>query len=120
MNIKPIRTSEDYEEALTLIAPYFDNEPSAGSPEADQFEVLLLLIEAYEAKHHKISPPDPIEAIKFRMEQADLSVKDLEPMIGRSNRVYEILAGKRQLTLTMIRKLHKGLGIPAESLIGGM
>ena len=84
----------------------------------DDFEILLILIENYEAKHYAITPPDPIEAIKFRMEQAGLTPKDLEPMIGRSNRVYEILAGHRPLTLTMIRKLHAGLGIPAESLIG--
>jgi HTH-type transcriptional regulator / antitoxin HigA len=89
-----------------------------GTPDADQFEMLLMLIEVYEAKHHAIPPPNPIEAIKFRMEQAGLTPKDLEPMIGRTNRVYEILAGRRPLTLAMIRKLHKGLGIPAESLIG--
>lgn len=118
MDIKPIRTQEDYENALRFVAPFFDQEPEIGSADADQFEVLLMLIEAYESKHHYIGPPDPVEAIKFRMEQAGLSVKDLEPMIGRPNRVYEILTGKRQLTLPMIRKLHKGLGIPAESLIG--
>ena len=118
MDIKPIRTQEDYENALRQVTPFFDREPEVGSVDADQFEVLLMLIESYESKHHSISSPDPIEAIKFRMEQAGLSIKDLEPMIGRSNRVYEILTGKRQLTLPMIRKLHKGLGIPAESLIG--
>jgi HTH-type transcriptional regulator/antitoxin HigA len=116
--LKPIRTEAEYDNALRTVSLYFDNEPELGTPEADQFEILLILIEAYEAKHHAITPPDPIEAIKFRMEQAGLTLKDLEPMIGRSNRVYEILAGRRQLTLAMIRKLHTGLGIPAESLIG--
>jgi HTH-type transcriptional regulator/antitoxin HigA len=118
IELKPIRSEAEYENALRAVSPYFDNEPELGTPDADQFEMLLLLIEAYEAKHHPILPPDPIEAIKFRMEQAGLTPKDLEPMIGRSNRVYEILAGRRPLTLAMIRKLHKGLGIPAESLIG--
>lgn len=118
IEFKPIRSEADYENALRAVAPYFDNEPELGTPEADQFEMLLILIEAYEAKHHAIMPPNPIDAIKFRMEQAGLTPKDLEPMIGRSNRVYEILSGRRPLTLAMIRKLHKGLGIPAESLIG--
>lgn len=118
IELKPIRSEAEYENALRAVSPYFDDEPELGTPEADQFEMLLILIEAYEAKHHAIAPPDPIEAIKFRMEQAGLTPKDLEPMIGRSNRVYEILAGRRPLTLAMIRKLHTGLGIPAESLIG--
>ena len=76
-----------------------------------------MLIEAYEAKHHVILPADPIEAIKFRMEQANLKPKDLKSMIGELNRVYEVLAKKRSLTLPMIRRLHSALGIPAESLI---
>ena len=118
IELKPIRSEAEYENALRAVSPYFDKEPELGTPEADQFEMLLILIEAYEARYHAITPPDPIEAIKFRMEQAGLTPKDLEPMIGRSNRVYEILAGSRSLTLPMIRKLHKGLGIPAESLIG--
>ena len=118
IELKPIRSEAQYKNALRAVSPYFDNEPDLGTPEADQFEILLILIEAYEAKHHVIASPNPIEAIKFRMEQAGLTPKDLEPMIGRSNRVYEILAGRRPLTLAMIRKLHAGLGIPAESLIG--
>lgn len=118
MQLKPIRTEADYQAALQAVAPYFDNEPQAGSDDADQFEVLLLLIEHYEASHYPIAPPDPIEAIRFRMEQAGLTPKDLEPMIGRLNRVYEVLTRKRPLTLPMIRRLHAGLGIPAESLIG--
>lgn len=117
MELKPIHTEADYEAALEQVAPYFDNEPEPGTADADRFEVLVMLIEAYEAKHHRIAPPDPVEAIKFRMEQAGLTPKDLEPMIGRTNRVYEVLTRKRPLTLTMIRRLHAGLGIPAESLI---
>jgi HTH-type transcriptional regulator/antitoxin HigA len=78
---------------------------------------MLALIQVYEAKHHPIDPPDPIEAIKFRMEQQGLSVKDLEPYIGQLNRVYEVLNYKRPLTLRMIRGIHDGLGIPAEVLI---
>ena len=118
MQLKPIRTEADYQAALQAVAPYFEHEPQAGSDEADQFEVLLLLIEHYEASHYPIAPPDPVEAIRFRMEQAGLTPKDLEPMIGRLNRVYEVLTRKRPLTLPMIRRLHAGLGIPAESLIG--
>lgn len=117
MELKPIRTEAEYNEALRDVGQYFDNEPASGTPEADRFEILVMLIEAYEEKHYPIAPPDPIEAIKFRMEQAGLTPKDLEPMIGRSNRVYEVLARRRPLTLPMIRRLHAGLGIPAESLI---
>lgn len=117
MDIRPIRTKADYKAALKILSHYFDNEPYAGSEDADRFEILITLVQSYESKHHAILPPDPIEAIKFRMEQEGLSPKDLEPMIGRSNRVYEILNHKRSLTLPMIWKLHHGLGIPAEVLI---
>ena len=85
--------------------------------EGDRLEVLVTLVEAYEARHYPLDLPDPIEAIKYTMESKGLSVKDLEPMIGRSNRVYEILSRKRPLTLKMIWALHKRLGIPAECLI---
>ena len=85
--------------------------------DADRFDILVTLIQAYEEKHYPMLPPDPIDAIKFRMEQSGLVIKDLEPMIGRSNRVYEVLNRKRALTLPMIRRLHKGLGIPAEVLV---
>lgn len=118
MEFKPIHTKEEYEAALAAVEPYFDQEPPAGSVDADRFEIMIMLIEAYETKNYAVLPPDPIEAIKFRMEQAGLGIKDLEPMIGRSNRVYEILNHKRPLTLPMIRRLHRDLGIPAESLIG--
>ena len=117
MDIRPIRTEIDYQTALQAVSPFFDREPEPGSEQADRFEVMLALIEAYEAKHHTIDPPDAVEAIKFRLEQQGLSVKDLEPYIGQPNRIYEVLNHKRPLTLRMIRLLHKGLGIPAEVLI---
>ncbi len=118
MQIKPIRTENEYNEALLRVEPYFDNQPKVGTPEADLFEILVMLIETYEAKHYPIAPPDPIEAIKFRMEQGGLSIKDLVPLIGRATQVDAILARRRPLTLPMIRRLHATLGIPAESLIG--
>ncbi len=117
MDIRPIRTQEDYQATLREVSAFFDDEPEPGSPEGDRFEVLLTLLEAYEAKHFPIDSPDPVEAIQFRMEQGGLTPRDLQPMIGRLNRVYEVLNRKRSLTLNMIWKLHRGLGIPAESLI---
>lgn len=115
MNIKPIKTSVDYQEALKEIETLMMAE--ANTPEGEKLDVMVTLIEAYEAKHFPLDLPDPVEAIKFEMERKGLTVKDLEPMIGKSNRVYEILNRKRTLTLKMIWKLHDGLGIPAESLI---
>ena len=117
MEIRPIHTAADYRAALREISAYFNNEPEPGTPDGDRFEVLLTLVEAYEAKHFPVDLPDPVEAIKFRMEQAGLTPKDLVPAIGRLNRVYEILARKRPLTLNMIWRLHERFGIPAESLI---
>lgn len=117
MNIRPIRSEEDYRAALTQAEIFFDAEPDPDSPEGEFFEVLITLIEAYETKHYPIAPPDPIEAIKFRMDQMGLAPKDLEPMIGQRNRVYEVLNRKRPLTLKMIWKLHEQLGIPADALI---
>ena len=118
MNIQPIRTKADYKRALREVSAYFDNEPEPGSEDGDRFEILATLVEAYEAKHFPIEAPDPIEAIRFRMEQGGLTAKDLVPSIGQQNRVYEVLNRKRGLTLDMIRNLHRNLGIPAESLIG--
>jgi len=118
MNIHPIRTKADYKRALREVSAYFDNEPEPGSDDGDRFEILATLVEAYESKHFPIEAPDPIEAIRFRMEQGGLTVKDLVPSIGQPNRVYEVLNRKRGLTLEMIRNLHRNLGIPAESLIG--
>jgi HTH-type transcriptional regulator/antitoxin HigA len=89
----------------------------ADTPEGERLDVLTTLVEAYEKKHYRFDLPDPVEAIKFRMEQSGLGPKDLVPMIGQINRVYEVLNRKRPLTLQMIRRLHRDLGIPAESLI---
>ena len=115
MDIKPIKTDADYRAALKEIESLMD--AAADTPEGERLDVLVTLVEAYEKKHFPMDLPDPVEAIKFRMEQMGLTPKDLEPMIGRLNRVYEVLNHKRPLTLKMIWKLHRGLGIPAESLI---
>lgn len=115
MNIKPIKTDADYRTALIEVESLMMAE--ANSAEGEKLDVLVTLIEAYEAKHFVMDLPDPVEAIKFEMERQGLTPKDLEPMIGKRNRVYEILNHKRSLTLKMIWKLHNDLGIPAESLI---
>ena len=115
MDIKPIKTDADYRAALKEIETLMMAEPD--TPEGEKLDVLVTLVEAYERKHYPLALPDPVEAIKFEMEQKGLTVKDLEPMIGKSNRVYEILNHKRSLTLKMIWRLHEQLGIPAESLI---
>ncbi len=117
MNIHPIKTEEDYRNTLQEIEGLMM--AKAGSPEGERLDVLVTLVEDYERKHYPIDFPDPIAAIKFVMDQRSLTVKDLIPMIGQANRVYEILNGKRQLTLPMIKRLHKDLGIPAESLLAG-
>ena len=115
MEIKPIRTKTYYRAALKKIKALMS--ARAGSPEGERLDVMVTLVEAYERKHYPLDLPDPVEAIKFRMEQMALAPKDLVPMIGQINRVYEILNRKRPLTLQMIRRLHQKLGIPAESLI---
>jgi HTH-type transcriptional regulator/antitoxin HigA len=115
MHIKPIKTNTDYRSALKEVEALMIAEPN--TPEGDKLDILVTLIEAYEREHFPLDLPDPVEAIKFEMEQKGLTVKDLEPMIGKSNRVYEVLNRKRSLTLKMIQKLHQELGIPAESLI---
>ncbi|KGE03826.1 helix-turn-helix domain-containing protein [Pseudohaliea rubra] len=115
MDIKPIKTDADYRAALKEIESLMM--AGADTPEGEKLDVLVTLLEAYEAKHFPLDLPDPVEAIKFEMERRGLTVKDLEPLIGKSNRVYEILNRRRSLTLKMIWKLHEGLGIPAESLI---
>ena len=116
MKIKPIRTKADYRAALKEVEALMS--ARAGTREGERLDVLVTLVEAYEKKHFPFELPDPIEAIKFRMEQSGLAAKDLVPMIGQINRVYEVLNRKRPLTLQMIRRLHRQLGIPAESLIG--
>lgn len=115
MEIRPIKTESDYQTTLKEIDGLMAADP--GSPEGDRLDVLVTLVEAWEREHYPIDFPDPIEAIKFRMEQQGLTVDDLVPVIGRKNRVYEILARKRPLTLRMIEGLHETFSIPAESLL---
>lgn len=115
MKIKPIKTKKDYQEGLKEIKRLWDAEPD--TPNGDRLEIIMTLVESYENKHYTIAPPDPVEAIKFRMEQQGLNQNDLAEYLGGKSRVSEILHGKRKLTVNMIRKLHKGLGIPYESLL---
>jgi HTH-type transcriptional regulator/antitoxin HigA len=115
MDIKPVKTEANYQAALHDIEKLMAALPD--TPEGEKLDILVTLVEAYESKHYPLDLPDPVEAIKFEMERKNLTVKDLEPMIGKSNRVYEILNHKRSLTLKMIWRLNQGLGIPAESLI---
>ncbi len=115
MNIYPIKTEQDYKNTLQEIETLMMSE--ANTPEGDRLDILATLVEDYERKHYPMDFPDPVDAIKFAMEQKNLTVKDLVPMIGQTNRVYEILNRKRQLTLPMIKRLNKELGIPAESLL---
>lgn len=115
MEIKPIHTKKDYRDTLKEIDTLMT--AKRNTPEGDRLDVLVTLVEAYERKHVPLELPDPVEAIKFEMEQKGLSVKDLVPMIGKPNRVYEILNRKRPLSLKMIRNLHENLGVPAEVLI---
>jgi HTH-type transcriptional regulator/antitoxin HigA len=114
-SVKPIRTKKDYEAALAEVECLWG--AKLGTPEGDRLDVLATLIDAYEATHFPIDPPDPIEAIKFRMEQQGLTRKDLQPLIGTRTRVAEVLNGKRGLSIGMIRRLHRALGISAEVLI---
>lgn len=118
MNVKPIRNDDDLQAAFKRLDVIFQAEE--GTPEADEMEVLVALIEVYENKHYPIGPSDPIEAIKFRMDQQGLTPRDLEPFIGSSGRVSEVLNGKRRLSLAMIKRLHDGLKIPYESLLAGV
>ena len=113
--LRPIKTEKDYDRALATVERLMDAEPD--TPEGDALEVLVTLIEAYEAKRWPIDLPDPIDAIRFRMEQQHLRPKDLEPYLGGSGRVSEVLNRRRPLTLRMIRKLERGLGIPVRILI---
>jgi HTH-type transcriptional regulator / antitoxin HigA len=117
MNIHPIHSQADYKAALNEVSALIDMDPDVGTEQADRLEVLGALVEAFEAKHYKLELPDPIEAIKFRMEQQGLKPKDLQPMIGGLNRVYEVLSKKRPLSLQMVRRLNAGLGISADCLI---
>jgi HTH-type transcriptional regulator/antitoxin HigA len=113
--LRPIRTKADYERALSEVERLWG--AKSGTREGDRLDVLATLIDAYEAEHYPMDPPDPVEAIKFRMEQQGLSRKDLEPLIGTRTRVAEVLNRKRSLSISMIRRLHQHLGISAEVLI---
>ena len=115
MNIKPIRNDDDLRAVFARLESIF--QAPEGAAEADEMEVLVALVESYENKHYPIGPADPVEAIKFRMEQQGLVAKDLEPYIGSSGRVSEVLNRKRALSLRMIKRLHDGLRIPYESLL---
>lgn len=117
MNIKPIRSDEDLAAAFARMEQLWGAE--IGTPEGDELEVLAVLIEKYEDEHYPMPPSDPIEAIKFRMDQQGLTARDLEPYIGSSGRVSEVLNRKRKLSLAMIKRLHDGLHIPYESLLAG-
>ncbi len=114
-DLKPIKTERDHAEAMAEIERLWG--APAGTPEGDRLDVLATLVDAYEAEHHPIDPPDPVDAIKFRMEQQGLSRKDLEPIIGTRTRVAEILNRRRNLSITMIRRLHEALEISADVLI---
>jgi HTH-type transcriptional regulator/antitoxin HigA len=113
--IRPIKTKADHRAAVARIEALMSALPD--TPEGDELEVLATLVDAYEAKHHGIDAPDPVSAIQFRMEQQQLSRKDLEPFIGSRARVSEVLTGKRPLTLAMVRRVRSGLGISADLLI---
>lgn len=114
-DLRPIRTESDYDEALADVERLWG--AKSGTPEGDRLDVLATLIDVYEAKYYPMDPPDPVEAIRFRMEQQGLTRKDLEPMIGPRNRVADVLNRKRSLSIDMIRQLHIRLGISAEVLI---
>lgn len=114
-DVKPIRTEADHERALAEVERLWGSR--SGTAKGDRLDVLTALIDACEAEQHPIDPPDPVEAIRFRMEQQGLTRRDLEPMIGSRTRVAEVLNRKRSLSIAMIRRLHEGLGIPAEILI---
>ena len=118
MHIKPIRTPEDLAASLARVDHLWGAE--IGSPAGDELEILALLIEKYEDEHFPMPPSNPVEAIKFRMDQLGLTARDLEPFIGSSGRVSEVLNHKRKLSLAMIKRLHEGLRIPYEQLLAGV
>ena len=118
MTIKPIRNDDDLRRAFRRLEKIF--QAVEGTSQADERDVLVTLIEAYEIKHYDFGPADPVEAIKFRMEQEGLTPRDLEPYIGQSGRVSEVLNRRRPLSLRMVKKLHDGLKIPYESLMAGV
>ena len=115
MNIKPIRNDDDLRAAFKRLERVY--QAKEGTPAADEMEILVTLIEAYEHKNFPIGLIDPVDAIKFRMEQQGLTAKDLEPYIGSSGRVSEVMNRKRRLSLQMVQRLHDGLHLPYESLL---
>ena len=115
MNIRPVKTKANYRAALKEIESLMS--AKANTPEGDRLDILTTLVEAYERRHFPMDLPDAVDAIKFRMEHSGLTVKDLEPVICRRNRVYEVLSRRRPLTLRMLEGLHVRFGIPAESLL---
>lgn len=114
---RPLRSEREYEKAVDEIERYFEREPRRGTPEADRFDLLALVIEDYERQHFPIDPPDPVEAIRFRMEAGGLSQADLGRLLGSRQRASDVLGRRRPLTLPMIWKLHREWDIPAEALI---
>jgi HTH-type transcriptional regulator / antitoxin HigA len=118
MRIHPVRTERDHDDAVARIADLMGSAP--GTAAGDELDVLATLVDAYEARRFPMDMPDPPTVVKFQMEQQGLTRKDLEPMIGSRARVSEVLSGKRALTLPMIRRLHAGLGIPVDLLVGPM
>ncbi len=115
--LRPIRTEADYDAALKEIERYFEREPKRGTPEADRFDLLAALIDAYERERWPVGPPDPIAAIRYRMEQAGYRQADLAKIIGSRSRASEIMNRKRHLTLEMVWRLSRAWGIPAEALV---
>ena len=117
MTIKPIRTEADNQAAVSEISKLMARDPAIGTAAGDRLDVLVTLVQAFESRQYPMDNPDPVAAIRFRMDQQGLTPRDLEPMIGTRARVSEVLGGKRPLSMAMVWRLHKGLGIPAHSLI---
>ena len=119
MDIQPIRTKTDYRNTLKEVSKLVELDPPLGSNDGDRLDILVTMVQAYEARHFSLDIPDPVDAIKFRMEQQGLTPRDLEVYIGSSGRVSEVLNRKRSLSLRMVKRLHDGLRIPYESLLSG-
>ena len=117
MEVRAIRSETAYKKMLAQVSALVDLDPDPNSPEGERLEVLSTLVEAYERDHYPMAPPDPIDAIRFHMDQTGMTVADLVPYVGSRSRVYEVLNGTRSLSMTMIRRLLT-LGIPASSLVG--
>lgn len=116
--VKPIHNNKEYKAALARIYKLIHSDVEAGTPEADEMKLLILVIEDYEKEHYPVPPPDPIEAIKFRMDQLGMKPADMHKILGSRQRYSDIMTGRRKLTLPMMRRLHKELKIPLETLVG--